>query len=228
MQIGVLRSAVRRALSEGYHKTLASMLVRQSDEAYATHMPILAGLNRIVRPARVLELGSGLCSTPQFLDKAVFPTLETLHSIEDNASWADKVEDTIGRDPRCRLLRVPSVPAWAENADITSYDLIFIDDSTAIADRTRTLKAVLAKASPKAAIVVHDFEVRSYQRAVHGGFFKFVVPAFKPMTGIVTQNATLVPEIEKLRKVILDNRHLSPSDRKRWVAVTKGTPVAQV
>lgn len=223
MQNGILGGVaqrIRREISESYHKTLFSRLVPQAREAYATHMPILMGLAGIVRPKRVLELGSGMCSTPQFVNKETFPTIEFLHSLEDDAAWADKVQQAIGADnPRCMLERVPSVPGWADKAELNSYDLIFVDDSTTIVGRTSTLRAVIAKASPNAVVVVHDFEIRSYQRVVPADVTQLVVPAFKPMTGIITRKRALLPQLKQLRKAVNNNRHLSPSDLGGWTKI---------
>lgn len=210
---------VRGELSLLYHKTLTSRFVRQSDEAYATHMPILIGLSTMLRPRRVLELGSGFCSTPLFLDRRVFPSLDFLHSLEDEASWAAKVRSRVGDDSRLRLEEVASVPDWAAAADLSRYDLIFVDDSRSIAQRTRTIEAVMAKSSPATVVAIHDFEVRSYANAIPPDAAALTIPAFKPMTGLVTLNAALRPDLKRICTIVCANRRLRPSDIDGWKQV---------
>lgn len=64
----------------------------------ATHVPVIIGLARILTIKNVLELGAGEYSTPLFLNRRAFPSLISLHSYENNASYAQSVKRMICDD----------------------------------------------------------------------------------------------------------------------------------
>src|SRR5213083_1622075 len=70
---------------------------------YATHLPILVGIARLLKVKRVLELGCGQYSTSTFLDRSAFPDLITLHSLENDRHWIEKMSEMIRKDPRASL-----------------------------------------------------------------------------------------------------------------------------
>jgi len=70
---------------------------------YATHIPILIGLARLRKVRSVLEFGCGHYSTLTFLNASAFPHLERLHSIENDDSWAQTIEEAARNDHRWRL-----------------------------------------------------------------------------------------------------------------------------
>ena len=119
---------------------------------YATHMPVLIALAVVVRPRRVLELGSGPFSTSLFLDKDVFPDLETLVSYEDDEEWAPVVMDALGTATRLDFRMVDEVREAVPVADLDSFDLIFIDDSRTAGERSQTIRTVAA-ARPRGVVV---------------------------------------------------------------------------
>lgn len=63
---------------------------------WGSHQPVLRGIGKFMPVRSVIEFGGGLYSTPLFLDRAVFPQLESLITIESDIDWGKKVcaEDT--------------------------------------------------------------------------------------------------------------------------------------
>src|SRR5215207_10889023 len=88
----------------------------RAENDYATHVPILLGLARMREIKSVLEFGCGRYSTLTFLNRAAFPHLERLHSIENDSIWAETIHEAAKSDERwtLKLLRgeiAGSVPA---------------------------------------------------------------------------------------------------------------------
>jgi len=183
---------------------------------YSSHMPILIGLGRIMAPRRVLELGSGTISTPAFLDPVLFPSLECLDSVEDDPDWGETVSRHIGPHQKLRLHQVASVPEWAATADLSVYDLVFIDDSRTIELREQTIRHVLGRVSPETVVVIHDFEMPPYQDAVPAGFERIAFSSFHPMTGVVWRGARWTVAIKQLAERIDARKHMSPLRHSAW------------
>lgn len=155
-------------------------------EPYSTHIPVLLALARVTTVRRVLELGSGPFSTPLFLNRAAFPDLEQLTSLEDDGDWSATVLNTVGEDDRLdyRLVAPPisaSLPALGE------YDLVFIDDSRTVLERSETL-AQVAAANPKGLVVMHDFEQRRYRSTARRSRLtrNWIFSTFTPQVGVLT------------------------------------------
>src|SRR5215211_8069380 len=112
---------------------------------YATHVPILIGLARLREIRSVLEFGCGYYSTLTFLNRAAFPHLEELHTVENDASWAETIHEAAKSDERWTLKLVrreiaDSIPAL----DLEVFDLVLIDDSKTSTQRPATIRAVAA------------------------------------------------------------------------------------
>src|SRR5437016_13483683 len=109
-------------------------MANRSKNPAATHIPILIALSKLITVNKVIELGTGLYSTPLFLNRSVYPFLQSLHSYENNVSWINKVKQSI-KDPRLNLVEVngPMYSAASE-LDFSAFDIILIDDSVTIAD----------------------------------------------------------------------------------------------
>lgn len=119
-------------------------------DPYASHLPVLKALTKLVPMRRVLEFGAGVHSTPFFLS---LPQLEALWSVETDASWRERV---ITDDARHTVS--PETPLLGD------FDFIFIDDGQNAADREHTIRNVLASSHPVTAI--HDAEVSEYRTAI--------------------------------------------------------------
>lgn len=185
-------------------------------ELYSSHMPILIGLGLIVTPRRMLELGSGTISTPAFLDPVLFPTIECLDSVEDDPDWGETVRRHIGPHQKLRLHQVASVPKWAATADLSVYDLIFIDDSKSIELREQTIRHVLARVAPETVVVIHDFEMPPYQNAVPADFERMAFSSFHPKTGVVWRGDRWTVAIKQLAGRIDARKRMSPLRHSAW------------
>jgi hypothetical protein len=170
----------------------------------------------------VLELGSGRFSTPTLLDRAAFPDLERLDSLENDMEWAKKVEELVGGDPRLDLRRVEGpISSAVEKLDLGAYDAVLIDDSSVMADRVETIKAVAAGAGASTLVLIHDYEVYEYRRAASGFRNRFAFSAFTPQTGALSNRElvgrrTLVWLNSRIKFMA---RRLDPGDVAGWVTV---------
>ena len=145
-------------------------------DKYGTHLPVLRALAKALPIRRVMEFGSGYYSTREFLNRAAFPLLEVLVSVETDARWIEQMRRAI-HDPRWLCLRTAPVAALVPGMD--DYDLILVDDGVVDVDdgeqghssqRVATIRA-LANAQPMAVIAIHDYERTAYQRA---GAFEYM------------------------------------------------------
>jgi hypothetical protein len=223
-----VRAALRRIYNIGRTLTLVPMAA----EPVATHLPVLVALARIRKIRRVLEFGSGRYSTLAFLDRTAFPDLEALQSYENNAEWHAKITTMAGGDSRLNLIYVNSpVHEVVHLEPLRTYDLIFIDDSRSVRQRSATIRAVTAGKPPLA--VVHDFQTFAYRRAVHGFNQVFRFNALLPNTGIAWNDDSLtVEQLRVVKTLINQNRQLPPQDLHRWanyinIALRKQTAEAE-
>jgi hypothetical protein len=154
---------------------------------YATHIPILIGLARLREVRSVLEFGCGRYSTLTFLNALAFPHLERLHSIENDDSWAQTIQEAAGNDPRWRLQLVEGeIAESVADLDLESFDLILIDDSKTSEQRAATIRAIAAREPKHPWIVIHDFEFGEYRRAASAFQHRHRFRAYNPETGVVT------------------------------------------
>jgi predicted O-methyltransferase YrrM len=169
---------------------------------FATHGPVLVGLARLREVRRVLELGSGLVSTPMFLDRAAFPVVDELVSYEDDPAWAARVAEHAGADERLRLHVVASVPDAVPD-DLDGFDLVLVDDSLTYADRARTVRAVAARRPAGAVVAIHDYEHRQYAAAARGFDAVHRVRSFTPQVGVAWfGDAIAASQLEDLQRRI--------------------------
>lgn len=189
-------------------------------EPYATHLPVLMALGQATRVQRVLELGSGPFSTSMFLDRRAFPDLISLTSFEDDAVWEAKIRESTASDPRFDLHMVAEV-RHAVPTDLDQYDLIFIDDSRTVAERSVTINAVLSQ-RPDTIIAIHDFEQRGYRKLIRGAGDNSlrVFRVFTPQVGVVTSSSSAsARDIERALHAVESGRNagLSVTDREGWI-----------
>ena len=215
-RILALARRARNALSYACHKTIASRFVPQAQDAYATHIPVLVGVSQIVAPERILELGGGLFSTPALSNPEFFPTVKHVHTLEDSAEWATKIRSAVSGGDRVTVDHVPSVPDHVATMDLSAYDLIFVDDSISIAERTRTLRSVLNRARASAVVVVHDYEVRSYRNCRQPPWYGHTSSVWRPFTGVLYRDRRLRRQLDRLELVIRRERGRGPSPIREW------------
>ena len=184
-------------------------LAPRSPDPYTTHLPSLLALGAIVRPSRVLEYGSGLISTPTFLNRKVFPALTSLVSFENHRDWYEAVASRIGDDARLQLRLVDGPMNCAvAGRDLAAADLVFVDDyhcdPPPLPGRADTIAALAALRPCGFPIIIHDLELRHIRRSAGRFQHIFRVDAFNPQTGVVWnghwRGATLLPSINRLIK----------------------------
>jgi len=168
---------------------------------YATHIPILIGLARLRKVRSVLEFGCGHYSTLTFLNASAFPHLERLHSIENDDSWAQTIEEAARNDHRWRLQLVDGeIAESVADLDLESFDLILIDDSKISEQRAATIRAVAAKEPKHPWIVIHDFEFAEYRRAASTFQHRHRFRAYNPETGVITNQMNECQVIDRVIK----------------------------
>jgi len=183
---------------------------------YATHVPILIGVARMREIKNVLEFGCGRYSTLTFLNRAAFPHLERLHSVENDIAWGETVNEMAKHDERWSLSLVSGhiAPSIAD-LDLESFDLIFIDDSKTSEERVATICAVAQKQPQRPLIAIHDFEVGEYQQAATAFRQRYKFRAYTPKTGLISNNKI---DTRRLRRLLNTNaRKLQPDDVEAWI-----------
>ena len=183
---------------------------------YATHVPILIGLARLREIKSVLEFGCGYYSTLTFLNRAAFPHLERLQSVENDTSWAETIHEAAKSDERWTLKLVrreiaDSVP------DLEAFDLVLIDDSKTSTQRSATIRSVAAKQPQRPWIVIHDFEVGEYRRAAADFKHRHTFKAFNPETGVLSNRPTHLKSLD--RAIKSKARAIEPDQTGRWLRV---------
>jgi hypothetical protein len=185
---------------------------------YATHVPILIGLARLREIRSVLEFGCGYYSTLTFLNRAAFPHLERLQSVENDVTWAETIHEAAKSDERwtLKLMRgeiADSVPTL----DFEAFDLVLLDDSKTSAQRSATICAVAGKQPQRPWIVIHDFEVDEYRRAAAGFKQRYAFKAFNPETGVVSNSPIHLKFLDRIIKARA--RTLASDQTAQWIRV---------
>jgi hypothetical protein len=183
---------------------------------YATHVPVLIGLARMREIRNVLEFGCGYYSTLTFLNRAAFPHVERLHSVENDSSWSELISEVAKNDKRWNLqLFEGEIADSVSTLDLERFDLILIDDSKTSAHRAATIRAVANRRPHRPWIAIHDFEVGEYKAAASGFRQRHTFKAYNPETGLVA-NSTV--NARPLARLLKDNRKtLQPDDVNGWI-----------
>lgn len=124
--------------------------------AYASHTPHLRQVLAEVQPKRVLEIGAGLYSTPEFLR---CESVEDVDSLETDEDWAKRVRQRVGPDGRLSIWVMPDPSEWRD-----VYDLIFVDGPDTEAERMDVIHSVLTRDHP--VVVIHDAEHPPYRTLI--------------------------------------------------------------
>lgn len=183
---------------------------------YATHVPILIGLARMREIKHVLEFGCGYWSTLTFLNRTAFPHLERLHTVENDTSWSETINEVAKTDERWTLQLVNGdIANSIPTLDLESFDLILIDDSKTSAQRAATIRAVAGKQPQHPWIAIHDFEVDEYQQAASGFRQRYKFKAYNPETGLVSNSVINTRQLARLLKE--NSKALQPDDVNAWI-----------
>ncbi len=186
---------------------------------YATHVPILIGLARLREIKSVLEFGCGYYSTLTFLNRAAFPHLERLQSVENDASWAETIHEAAKSDERWTLKLIRrEIADSVSTLDLEAFDLVLIDDSKTSTQRSATIRAVAGKQPQRPWIVIHDFEVDEYRRAATGFKQRHIFKAFNPETGVLSNSPDRVTQWKFLDRTIkARSKGLEADKTGRWI-----------
>lgn len=157
--------------------------------AWASHQPVLRAAAEFVPLRKVIEFGAGKYSTPFFLDRAVFPDLEQLVSVEHDPEWLRKLRDEI-KDDRWhpQLEHVEMMPELA--ALLEPADLVLIDSGRPTAFRADYhLRGALLEyyAASESIVVMHDVETNPLHDYSNDAKYKYkgcYMPPLGPHTGI--------------------------------------------
>ena len=163
-------------------------------DPYATHLPLLKVIGFIFSVRNVLELGSGLYSTPLFCNPVYFSEIVKVQSYETDRAWAKKVRAFL-MDNDILHLQHSTVPL-AEVIpflDLNAFDLIFVDDGHSLAERKATIQAV-TEWHPFNLVLMHDYEQPAYQEASQGFDHVLLYKDAFPNTAILWNDGTGVDE----------------------------------
>ena len=152
---------------------------------YASHLPILIGLARIIKIRRVLELGSGLYSSVVFMNNLAFPALAELHSVENDANWAKVVSNKIFDSRFKYTILDGSIRSFLEQVNMDGYDLVFVDDSSKVTDRAQTIEVASKMLANDSLMVIHDYEIKQYRDSSKSIRNKYSFNLIYPNTGVL-------------------------------------------
>lgn len=225
LQYGLYRAGerLRRDTDKIDYEKYSPATHEEAEALFASHLPVLAGLAKLVPVRRVLEFGAGHYSTPAFLDRDAFRDLEALRSVEDDPVWVDKMSGVVRDDPRVDLVTVvkPMSEAVAK-LRIGTYDMVLVDDSTGQDERVETIRKVAdASAESAALVVIHDYEWEVYQKAAAKFRRRFRFTALIPNTGVVWNKAPVdFRRLQELNALIEDHsQRIRPQNFSEWVRV---------
>ena len=123
-------------------------------DGFSTHLPILRAIGRCMPEIReVQEYGSGIYSTPLFLDRETYPNVTLVTSYETSEKWLYLAP----KDARLIML-TGAIPEPRLTAD-----LIFIDSDTQD-NKIETIRLVRERYA--GLVVIHDSENQHYWREI--------------------------------------------------------------
>lgn len=155
-------------------------------DPYASHIEFLKTQGG--EASRVLELGSGLHSTPLFLNREFFPHVIEVRSVEHIQVWADRVAEICQGDTRLNLVVVPEpIEDYLRTIDLEDFDLIFVDNSECWQNRVKTIE-YLGEHVVTSEVIIHDFEHKFYQDAARAFTSKIVDTTQTPHTAAMWKN----------------------------------------
>lgn len=136
---------------------------------YASHLILLAALGRSsigYEVIRIAELGCGLYSTPMWLNKNIWPRVESVISHEHNLAFSRFIH-YITNDQRLTI--AAHFPITADNAD-----LVFIDNGDDRQERTQGIQHVIDSCSA-GLVILHDANEHEYMQLIEPYFENCIV-----------------------------------------------------
>ena len=187
---------------------------------HASHIPFLVGVGAAFPIREVVEFGSGLYSTPLFLNKRAFPKVERVISSEPDSEWRDKVRVACDDDDRLTLMdKEPEFLALA------FVDLIFVDNGPE-QHKIDTIRWMSLASTHNTIVVVHDAETASYRREIDKFQTKFISEKFNPGTAICTNanfGEKFASEFHLIERLVQDKMFRIPvDDVNAWIEVFRG------
>lgn len=140
---------------------LAEAQAQDDPHGFGSHLRILKMVLGLVKPLRVLELGAGWFSTPEFLK---CDSVAEVTSLETDGEWAERVKEAID-DPRLKLRLVDDVAAEVSRLKLTDFNLIFVDNGQSVGERVEGIRSVL-KRQDRPPVVIHDAEYPDYRMVI--------------------------------------------------------------
>lgn len=174
---------------------------------HASHIPILVGLARIAPLHKVFEAGAGVYSTGVFLNRNVFPEMQTVVSIEPDPVWRENVNREFRHDHR--LTVYPSLEAWPDN----TFDLFFIDNGPK-EDKAELIRDV-ANSDFAGTVVIHDSEVAEYAAEIYRFKHSWFFHTFEPGTAVATNNDAGLC-LATVAEVLRGHEHYPVDDVMAW------------
>ena len=212
-------------LAVSWEKLTGKLAERQPEAlAFATHIPVLAGLARIKKIENILELGCGRFSTLTFINPDAFPHLKNLRTVENDPQWAKQIRAHVAADSRVELVEYEGQICNAiREMNLGEFDLILIDDSMRQEERAATITQVSEK--PGGTIVVmHDFEYAIYRRAANKFENVYRFTALNPNTGVAWAGNRLERRpLRQLDKAIRQSG-IAPNDISGWLRLLNNSP----
>lgn len=186
---------MRRRIVNKFHWLRDRHILRVPPRAknpYLTHFPVLLAMQQWLPLRSVLEFGSGESSTKGLLNKDGFPLLVRLESYENDAAWAARVRMQLGHDERLTLNLIDGpICAAVQAMDLEAFDLVLIDDSLTLEERSSTIRAVAAKRPQRPVVVIHDFEQIAYREAAKPFRNRYRVTGQNPNVGVAWNSTQL-------------------------------------
>jgi hypothetical protein len=192
-------------------------MIRQSYPLdHGSHVPILVGIGKSFTIRRILEIGAGGYSTPLFLNRNVFPSVEELVSVERDLEWMKKMSDEL-RDSR--ILLMDQEPG----TELERFDMIFVDNAYSLY-RANEIKNFSERPSLRAIVVVHDSENSMYKTEIEKFNFFYDFGAYDPDTsamwnGKLAPWEQMLPVFESIGATIREHSDVRPDDVPTWLEI---------
>lgn len=171
-----------------------------TSDPVGSHLPVLTAVGSVIKPARILETGCGIYSTPTFCDRTIYPKVECVHSYENNGAWVRRVKKLYKRVPG-KLTFISygnSIVDAIDSIDFEYYDLLFIDNGVSSEERVATIEKVALAKPQRALVLIHDFDTVAYQWAADPFEHLMVYYTQLPQTGILWNGNRLSAEQERV------------------------------
>jgi hypothetical protein len=197
-------------------------LAKRSNEAYATHSPILVGVAAAFRPESIIEFGSGDFSTASFVDEAAFPSIRRVDSYENDREWFDQVRQKLSSS---RLVNFHFVAGdmykAVRAANPAAADMIFIDDSSTTRARVSTVEEVARSCGTRPLVVLHDNDQRRLRLATLKFEHRASINTFNPQCCVMWHgHPERAARLQRVGGIIRDHGASIPvTDIRGWAKV---------